>query len=395
MAAGMPHISIARSLRHSTPSAAKKMLLANHGALQAAFYSMEPFRLRSAAEQVAAYLRTLTQRGEIRGVMPGVHRLAAEFGVHRTTVEAALRELERDGLLAARGVGRRRQIVTNAASRFAGRRLRVAILMHDPLRLNESWLIELQHLLNQAGHAAFFTEKSLLDLRMNVGRVARLVGRTEADAWIVGVASREVLEWFVDQEIPAFALFGRRRGLPVAAVGPDKPPVYAAITRRLIELGHRRIVLLAQRVRRLPKPGASEQAFLAELAAHGIEPHSYHLPDWEETINGFEARLEALFRITPPTALIIDEVPLWLSTLQFLGQRCLRVPQDISMVCTDGDRAFAWCKPAVAHIYWDSRPVIRRIVRWVNNVACGRQDLRQTLTKVNFVEGGTIGPAKK
>jgi hypothetical protein len=354
---------------------------------------MEPFRLRSAAEQVATHLRTQILGGEIRGLMPGVHRLAAEFGVHRTTAEAALRELERDGLLAARGGGRRRRIVESAGG-AAGRRLRVAILMHDPLRLNEGWLIELQHLLNRAGHTAFFTEKSLLELGMDVGRVARLVGRTAADAWVVGVASRQVLQWFIDQGIPVFALFGRRRGLPVAAVGPDKPPVYAATTRRLIELGHRRIVLLAQRVRRLPEPGASERAFLDELAAHGIELHSYHLPDWEETIDGFQARLEELFRVTPPTALIIDEAPFWLSAMQFLARRGLRVPQDVSVVCTDGDRVFTWCKPTVAHINWDSRPVMRRIVRWVDNVACGKRDLRQTLTKAVFVEGGTVGVAR-
>jgi hypothetical protein len=332
--------------------------------------------------------------GEIRGVMPGVHRLAAEFGVHRTTAEDALRELQRDGLLAARGAGRRRHIVATGC-RSPGRQLRVAILMHDPIRLNEGWLIELQHLLNRAGHVAAFTERSLLELRMNVGRVARLVGRTAADAWVVGVASREVLQWFVDQRIPTFALFGRRRDLPIAAVGPDKPPVYAAITRRLIELGHRRIVLLAERVRRLPEPGASEQAFLAALEVHGIAPHSYHLPDWEQTINGFQARLEELFRITPPTALIIDEVPFWVSTMQFLGQRGLRVPQDVSVVCTDGDRVFNWCKPTVAHIRWDTSPVMRRIVQWANNIACGKQDLRQTLTKAEFVEGETIGLANE
>lgn len=355
---------------------------------------MKTFRLKSAAEQVATHLRILILGGEMRGLMPGVHRLAAEFGVHRTTAEEALRSLQRDGLLAARGAGKRRQIVATGYS-LPNRQLRVAILMHDPMPLNESWLIELQHMLNRAGHAAFFTERSLLELKMNVNRVARLVSRTAADVWVVGVASREVLEWFVEHKIPAFALFGRRRGLPVAAVGPDKPPVYSAITRRLIELGHRRIVLLAERVRRLPEPGASEKAFLATLEVHGIKPHSYHLPDWEETIEGFQARLEELFRIIPPTALIIDEVPFWMATMQFLGQRGLKVPQDVSVICTDGDRAFTLCKPAVAHIHWDSRPVIRRIVKWVENIANGRNDLRQTLTKAKFVEGGTIGPAKK
>ena len=43
--------------------------------------------------------------------------------------------------------------------------------------------------------------------------------------------------------------------------------------------------------------------------------------------------------------------------------------------------------------WWDHRLVVRRVVQWANNVARGRDDRRQTLTKAEFVEGGTIGPA--
>lgn len=38
------------------------------------------------------------------------------------------------------------------------------------------------------------------------------------------------------------------------------------------------------------------------------------------------------------------------------------------------------------------RPVMRRIARWANNVSRGKDDLRQTLTQAEFVEGGTVGP---
>ena len=45
------------------------------------------------------------------------------------------------------------------------------------------------------------------------------------------------------------------------------------------------------------------------------------------------------------------------------------------------------------HIRWDYRPMVRRVVRWVDNVARGKDDKRQTLTNAEFVEGGTIGVA--
>jgi hypothetical protein len=44
-----------------------------------------------------------------------------------------------------------------------------------------------------AGHSVFFADKCLQELRMEVVRVARLVRRTEADAWVVCAGSREVL----------------------------------------------------------------------------------------------------------------------------------------------------------------------------------------------------------
>ena len=37
--------------------------------------------------------------------------------------------------------------------------------------------------------------------------------------------------------------------------------------------------------------------------------------------------------------------------------------------------------------------MVRRIVRWSNNVARGKNDRRQSFTKAELVEGGTVGKA--
>ena len=71
------------------------------------------------------------------------------------------------------------------------------------------------------------------------------------------------------------------------------------------------------------------------------------------------------------------------------------MPEDVSLVCTDYDPDFAWCRPSVAHIHWDYSPVVRRVVRWANSVARGKNYRRQTLSKAEFIEGGTIGPVPK
>ena len=324
--------------------------------------------------------------------MPGVPTLAAELGVDHKAVASAIRLLEQDGLLIGQGTGRPRRIALPEGT-AAARPLRVAILDYDPLRQTEGYMTELRHFLEKAGHTAFFTPKSLTELGMKVTRIRRLVDTVEADAWVVSSGSREVLEWFSARPEPVFAQFGRRSGLPIAATGPDKPSAYAAATRRLVELGHRRIVLLCHEERRVPQPGATERAFLAELKAHGIPTGEFNLPNWEDTKEGFQVLLERLFQVTPPTALLVDEASLFIAAQQFLAKRGLQVAEDVSLVCTDPNPDFIWCEPSIAHIRWEVRPVIDRIVRWAANVSRGKDDRRQSLTKAEFVDGGTVGRA--
>jgi DNA-binding LacI/PurR family transcriptional regulator len=315
------------------------------------------------------------------------------LGVGRNTVEAALQLLEDEGVLAAQGAGRRRLVVAREITNHVPS-LRVAILPGVAGDRRLDYIVELQHELVEAGHVAFYPEKSLVELGMDVNRIARMVERTEADAWVVLGGSREVLAWFVGRQIPVFALFGRRRGLALAGVGPDKVTAYREVVRKLVALGHRRIALLAFAARRLPEPGLPERAFLEELEAHGIATSPFNLPDWEESPEGLQQLLESIFQVTPPTALLIDEAYLFHAVKHHLSEHGIRVPGDVSLVCTDPDRTFDWCRPSIAHIRWESGPVVRRVLRWMGNVSHGKPDLRQTLTPAKYFPGGTVGRAR-
>jgi DNA-binding LacI/PurR family transcriptional regulator len=270
--------------------------------------------------------------------------------------------------------------------------MRVAILTGDGTDQRRDYIVDLQHALEAAGHTAVLHQKSLADLGMNVKRVARFVAANEADAWVVLAGSRDILEWFAAGKRATFALFGRYNGLPLAACKPDKPPALADATRRLIELGHRRIVLLCREIRRLPEPGQSESAFLDELDEHGIPHGAFNLPSWEESAAGLRELLVNQFTHTPPTALIIQEPALYFAAIHFLANQGIRVPGEVSLVCTDPDPSFGWSDPPVAHIRWESRPLVRRIVRWAANVSRCKKDIRQTSVEAEFVEGGTMGP---
>lgn len=349
-------------------------------------------RLLTHAEQVAAHLRAELLRGRWKDELPGAPRLEAELDVNHTTISAALRLLENEGLLVLQGAGRRRRIVLPENAAPASQR--IAILAYDPAGRNEAPGVDLLHHLTRPGRTVFFADKTLVELGMDVQRISRLVKKTEADAWIVISAPRMVLEWFVRQEAPAFALFfGGFGSLPIASIAPNYLPTMLEVTRRLVGLGHRRIVFVAGRGRGAKKPSRLWRAVFAELESHGIQTGAYNLPEWEDSQEGFQRFLNSLFEYTPPTAMVIEEVPHFVGTLNFCGQRGLRMPQDLSLACLIHHDNLSYCSPPVAHIRWDHGLLLRRIGRWADNVARGRDDRRQSYVIAEFVEGGTIGPA--
>lgn len=339
-------------------------------------------------EQVAAHLREQLQNGRWSGELPGVFKLERELGINHGTLQLALRQLEREGILKNQGRGRRRRIVMPSKE---AAKLRIRILPYEPSDRMLHYVLELVHLLQQAGHEAAFADKAICDLGMKVERIARFVGSTKADAWVVLGGPRDLLDWFATQPMPAFALFGRAVHVPLAGISPKKAGVYSEVVRHLVDMGHRRIILLAREERRKPTPGFLEQHFLDELEKHGMRTGSYHLPDWKESPQGLRDLLDSLFRHTPPTAMLIGGASLFTTVRNHLARKGILTPEHISLICTDPDPVFEWDLPAVTHMTWDYRPMIRRVVRWANNISRGKDDRRKSVVEAKLVLGGTIG----
>ena len=351
---------------------------------------MNPITVLSAVEQVAEQLRAEVLRGGLSGKMPGVNPLVVELGVGHKTVNAALRMLENEGILVNQGRGAQRKIVLPENHAPPG--LRVAILFYEKGEETHNFFTRFQNKLSAGGHTVLHARRYLTDIRGDTRRLARMIKDTDADAWVVISGSEEEHQCFVQQQVPVFALYGALGRVKIAGIGPDQTPAIVTATRRLIALGHRRIVILESEST-LSNLGPDSVAFLDELAAHGIAAGDYNLPGWEGGYEGFYRGLESLFARTPPTAIFIYSVAEYVATLQFLAHRGLRVPGDVSLVCCDVAPYFRRYQPTISHVRWNDQLMVNRIARWANNISQGKEDTRQTRIDAEFVEGGTVGPA--
>ncbi len=355
---------------------------------------MRPFQPLSAVDQLTKHLRQQILMGELSGNMPGTNALAKALECSPRTVIASIEQLEREGFLLKQGVGRK-SLIQLPDSAEEQKSLRIAILLLIPEDIGLSYMGALEDELEKQGHSVNFIGKSLSEMKHDLSKIKRLVATTEADAWIIEGGTGEVIQWFASQHRPAFALFGHQSDFDIAGIGPDKHESMRHMARHLLKIGHTRISCFV-RSQWLPLPPTSPiRPFMDELEAAGVVTGTYNLPEWDGSIEGLHQQLDSLFQITPPTALVIDEPPIFLSALHHLARKGVLAPEHVSLICTDRDPYFKLLRPSIAHIDWDSRPWVRRMVQWVRNIAEGKVDKRQSRTNTNFVQGGSIGPPKQ
>ena len=122
---------------------------------------MKTPKFQSVTDQVISYLRKELIHGRWQGEMPGQFELEKLLGVSRKTVELALNALEKDGVLVAQGVGKRRKInIPDQDVKPA--QMRVAVLTYAPEDHSEELVIQLRSQLGKAGHDPIAPEKSLV-----------------------------------------------------------------------------------------------------------------------------------------------------------------------------------------------------------------------------------------
>jgi DNA-binding LacI/PurR family transcriptional regulator len=357
---------------------------------------MHPVPRLSLAEQTALHLQHGIESGRWQGALPGAVRLASELGVSKDTLVDALSLLEERGSILSRGPGKRREVATTPSAASLRRPLRIGLLLRDELRqsvpLTQEIFLKLIHHLEAMGHKPLLAPKSQAELGLDPARIGRMIAKCQADAWIVSGAPAALANWLHRHGTPAILIGGQHGDHPFATASMDSSRAIHETVRRLIKLGHQRIVLVCLPDWVRPKPGKMVQAFYKQLADAGLPASEYNTPFHEATPQGFAKLLDSAFRLTPPTAMIVPHAHFAFAVMAFLGTRGLSVPRDLSLIVRGSDPAFEWIRPRIAHFDCPTADLIRHVLRWVDRCAKGKPDHQSKNIEATLIPGDTIAP---
>ena len=118
---------------------------------------------QSVSEQAAVVLREDLIKRRWTNYMPGRDKLAKELGVHGSTVERALDQLEKEGLLQSQGAGKRRLITV--PDHLKQRGMHVFIVLYEREDTLNNYILDLQYRLYAAGHTFSFAPKTMRELQ--------------------------------------------------------------------------------------------------------------------------------------------------------------------------------------------------------------------------------------
>lgn len=244
--------------------------------------------------------------------------------------------------------------------------------------------------LNEAHHAMLIVNS--LGAATDDAAQLRLLRQRRVDGFILSLSDEtdpETIDQLKTLGKP-FVLIDRQvQSLPTAAVLSDHAFGINAAARHLMQLGHRRIGLIAGARTVLPTYARAE-ALLAACKAHRgvkavIEYGTYSAAHGEATAEAFLAQRD------PPTALIAGGNQILVGVLKAIRRRRLRIPEDVSLVTCDRTPLAEFLEPALATIERDTRGLGHAAAKLFLEVLHGGA-LRRIVQPVNFTPGQSCGP---
>lgn len=317
----------------------------------------------SLVTEVSNVIRKAIAESRYGSTLPAERHLAAELGVSRPTVRAALAVLEREKVIKVHA--RQRRAIAAGARRAAQSSTLSIRLLHDGR--STSYLTDHLSLLEYlaenlpAPRYSFHPEASPACFSTNPGAaLQRLVATQRTDLWVLYLSTQPMQEWFERRKIPAIVLGSKFPGVALPSADEDFRAVCRHAAGLLIARGHRRIALLLRKRMRAGDISSREgflEAFAQSPCQNLGEPV---ICEHDETTAGICRVTTQLAELRPrPTAIIVGSTWPYLTVQTQLARLGLRVPENISLICRNSDPVFDAIVPPPAH-YRRNEDIARR-----------------------------------
>ncbi|MEN9635109.1 MAG: hypothetical protein RL077_3513 [Verrucomicrobiota bacterium] len=356
-------------------------------------------RYQSLPVQVAARLAAGIKKGTWGAWLPGERTLAATLQVGRKTLRKALSHLQRNGAIETQhGRGHRIRSSKGAATAVAGANADISVGLLTPDAIENLrpytalWVDELRALLFEngvrfatfSGHR-FFTgrpEKAL----------ARLVAQNPQRCWVLAHSNKNIQQWFHDNGIACIIAGSSHPGLPLPNVDLDFFAICRHAAGEMLRLGHRQVALF---MRQSDRAGdlESERGFEDGVRRSPHRSAEPMIVQHDGTVDGAYRSLSRLFGAAKaPTAVLVAQSTFYLTTIAFLAERGLRVPQDVSLMCRDDETFLAYLKPAPARYACNPKTYAKRLLLQLNLVFDGETGAYAThRIEGKFIAGASLG----
>lgn len=308
--------------------------------------------------RVADTLEEKVGEGRWKVVLPGIRVLCDEMGVSSRTMMMALRILENRGVLDAAEKGKPRALKTGfEQTQQEKKQLSVCVLMWrklEDLSLADRDIVNhfRQEIQEGGGEVNLLVYHEVVKASGG-NKIAEVIERNPADGYMVVGAHLSVSEVLVELGVPVAYVGGEHVKGAVPRAGYSMSGMCSEFLEEMVKLGHERCITLLPGVMVRHDEGLShvEEAIGRVYWEHGLRfVAHFHCPRWGSGLSDLQAGLDKLFRLTPPTALILGDASMVPGVVSFLMQRGLRYPEDVSIACLDGSEALKHFVPPISHI---------------------------------------------
>ena len=337
-----------------------------------------PVEKDSRVLQAELALRRNLRSGSWKEFVPGIRTLATSFGVSPATMVKAVDRVRNDGWISNKGARRRFVIHRDVIMKSNGKEAALRTLLflapkvghNEPARGTSQLLLHLWELLSPLGWNIRFHLDDYASGKRRQKQWDQLAELEKPQAIVAILGTPAMAAWARDAKIPMFFSGGTMGDLSVPMVGISSSLMLEDAMEKLIGLGHSHIILpLCGRAASFT--AALKLTISQKLIMKGLDFISeFNCPTSDENgVESYHRCLDRTFAIRVPTAIICLDWREYVTSLCYLQQKGMKVPQDVSLICQSHDHSADWFIPKPTHFYHPINKIASTLCNWLEDIS--------------------------